>query len=56
MICLLVDWDFVCLGLHTSFAATGLLDEVKKSRKYVSMYKQIEQLQQMAQELGGSSD
>lgn len=35
-----------------SFADTGLLEELKKSRKYVPMYKQMEELQQMAEELG----
>lgn len=37
---------------YMSFADAGLLDELKKSKKYVPMYKQIEQMQQMAEELG----
>ena len=47
-----LDHIIITTNSYMSFADTGLLEELKKSKKYVPMYKQIEELQQMAEELG----
>lgn len=47
-----LDHLIITANSYMSFADTGLLEELKKSKKYVPMYKQIEELQQMAEELG----
>jgi len=47
-----LDHLIITTNTYMSFADTGLLEELEKSRKYVPMYKQIEELQQMAEELG----
>ena len=47
-----LDHLIITTNSYMSFADTGLLDELKKSKKYVPMYKQIEELQQLAEELG----
>ncbi|HEY5746636.1 MAG TPA: JAB domain-containing protein [Chryseolinea sp.] len=47
-----LDHLIITTNSYMSFADTGLLEELKKSRKYVPMYKQMEELQQMAEELG----
>lgn len=47
-----LDHLIITSNSYMSFADTGLLEELEKSRKYVPMYKQMEELQQMAEELG----
>jgi len=47
-----LDHLIITTNSYMSFADTGLLEELRKSKKYVPMYKQIEELQQLAEELG----